>query len=505
MTQIDTDTDYSIGTLLDYRREKAVPAAFPELPYVGLEHIEAHTTRLLGTALSISMKSASNRFYKGDVLYSRLRPYLNKVWLADRDGLCSAEFIVLPENEFVDSAFLRYRLSARDFVQFANSLNAGDRPRVDFDQISCFILPAFTLAYQRRIVAKIEELFSELDQGIETLKKARAQLAVYRQALLKHAFEGKLTTEWRAAHADELESEEELLGRIQAERDSHYQKRLTAWKALNLTGVNNASKPRQMEAWDDSSLEESENLPALPDGWAWTALRNLCQTIRNGISAKPEGDSGDKILRISAVRPMKIDLSDFRYLQSAKEEYESYVLEFGDLLFTRYNGTRKFVGVCGCFKGAERRLFPDKLIQARLGVDSVLPGMIEAAFASGATRKFVESRIRTTAGQAGISGGDIKAAPVPVCCVAEQREIVRILAENLSNIDALEADIDLNLQKAEALRQSILKKAFAGELVPQDPADEPASELLARIRAEREAAVASPRTARKVTRKTQSR
>jgi len=77
---------------------------------------------------------------------------------------------------------------------------------------------------------------------------------------------------------------------------------------------------------------------------------------------------------------------------------------------------------------------------------------------------------------------------IAVCSVAEQQEIITQLEEKLSAISALEADIDLNLQKAEALRQSILKKAFAGELVPQDPADEPAAALLARIRAEREGA-----------------
>ncbi len=355
--------------------------------------------------------------------------------------------------------------------------------------------PLPPLPEQKRIVAKLEELFSELDAGVENLKKARAQLAVYRHALLKHAFEGKLTAEWRAKHAAKLESPDQLLTHIRTEREARYQQQLKDWEKAKVNG-SAGSKPRELIPWTGFSEDELADLPSLPKGWTWISFSNLCQIIRNGISAKPTGDTGDKILRISAVRPMKIDLDDFRYMPGSEDEFEDYVLEVGDLLFTRYNGSRRFVGVCGHFRGTERRLFPDKLIQGRLGVEAVLPEFVEAAFNCGVSRKFVESRIRTTAGQAGVSGGDIKAVPVPVCSLSEQKEIVHFLEENLPNIDALEADINQNLQRAEALRQSILKKAFAGELVPQDPTDEPAAVLLARIRAEREAQAAAAAVAK---------
>src|SRR4051812_3129221 len=110
-----------IGNSVKPRVEKAIPSAHPDLPYVGLEHIEAHTTKLLGSVPATEMRSTAKRFYSGDVLYSRLRPYLNKVWRADREGLCSSEFIVMPGNDEIDSNFLRYRLNSSDFVRFANS------------------------------------------------------------------------------------------------------------------------------------------------------------------------------------------------------------------------------------------------------------------------------------------------------------------------------------------------------------------------------------------------
>ena len=113
-----------IGEALAPRNEKVAPADYPELPYIGLDDIEAHSMRLLGSKPAASMKSSAKRFYPGDVLYSRLRPYLNKVWSSDRNGICSSEFIVIPGNQLVDPSFLALRLNAIDFVSFANSLNA---------------------------------------------------------------------------------------------------------------------------------------------------------------------------------------------------------------------------------------------------------------------------------------------------------------------------------------------------------------------------------------------
>lgn len=183
----------TIGDSVKPRREKVLPADYPGLPYVGLEHIESQTTRLLGTIPAATMKSAANRFYPGDVLYSRLRPYLNKVWRADREGLCSAEFIVLPGNDALDANFLRYRLNASDFVRFASSLNAGDRPRVDFEQISPFTLPPFSLASQRAAVAEIEKQFTRVDAGVASLRRVQVALKRYRASVLKAGCEGRLS------------------------------------------------------------------------------------------------------------------------------------------------------------------------------------------------------------------------------------------------------------------------------------------------------------------------
>lgn len=460
----------TIGELLKPRREKALPALFPDLSYIGLEHVEAQTMRLLGSVPSHTMRSQANRFCKGDVLYSRLRPYLNKVWRADRDGLCSAEFIVLPGNENIDANFLRYRLNARDFVQFANSLNAGDRPRVDFDQISSFFLPNFSLPHQHRIVAKIEELFSELDKGIENLKQAKAQLAVYRQALLKHAFEGKLTADWRAAHANQLESGDTLLAQLLAERRKKW------------TGRGRYAEPEP---------PNTDEVGELPENWVWASPEQLSSFENYSLAIGPFGsnlkvsdykESGVPLVFVRNIRACRFAGERTIYVAQEKaDELRAHSVSGGDILITKMGEPP---GDAAIYPVSQ----PDAVITAdciKLRLSSLLPRAryFLHAINSGVFRRQI-MKISSGVAQQKVSLGRFRMLALPLPPLAEQEQIVCELDSQISAIDALEADIDLNLQKAEALRQSILKKAFAGELVPQDPKEEPAAELLKRIRAE---------------------
>ena len=199
---------------------------------------------------------------------------------------------------------------------------------------------------------------------------------------------------------------------------------------------------------------------------------------------------------------MLFEMNDYRFIDNEDGEFDRYYLNYGDLVFTRYNGSVRYVGVCAEYKSNELRLFPDKLIQTRLITNTIKSSYIEKAVNCGSSRKYLESKIRTTAGQSGVSGEDIKGIPVPICSELEQNEILNIIEEQLSIATQSEEIIEFSLKKAEALRQSILKKAFSGQLVPQDPNDEPASELLKRIQAEkvdRETKTKPAKTKRKTT------
>jgi len=173
------------------RKEKILPSKSPMQVFIGLEQVEAHTMKLLSTADSSSVKSSAIRFYANDILYGRLRPYLNKVLVAEFDGICSSEFIVFPKQKNLNNKYLACLLNSGEYVTYAMSKVTGDRPRIDFENMGGYELLLPPLAEQYRIVAKIDALFSELDKGVETLQTVRQQLRTYRQAVLKWAFEGK--------------------------------------------------------------------------------------------------------------------------------------------------------------------------------------------------------------------------------------------------------------------------------------------------------------------------
>ena len=164
------------------------------------------------------------------------------------------------------------------------------------EQVENFEFGLPPLTEQRRIVAKIEELFSELDKGVESLKTARAQLNVYRQAVLKHAFEGKLTAQWRKQNKDKLEKPEQMLSRIKRERAAHYERQLQEWEtALKewKENGNSGKKPPMPKKPPDISVvlqDVIEKLPQLPAGWMWVRLGNISD-VSGGLTKNQKRNS----------------------------------------------------------------------------------------------------------------------------------------------------------------------------------------------------------------------
>ena len=209
----------TLGEIIEPSKEKVNPLAIEEVPYISLEHIEKDTGKLLGHGRSSDVRSSKTKFNRGDLLYGKLRPYLNKVYISDFEGICSTDLLVFPNNELLSNAFFLYRFLCSDFVNYASHNVSGvNLPRVNFQTLSLFKIPLPPLPEQHRIVAKIEELFTKLDAGINELRKAQSQLKRYRQSVLKSAFEGKLTEAWRAEQQGEIEPASVLLERILKER-----------------------------------------------------------------------------------------------------------------------------------------------------------------------------------------------------------------------------------------------------------------------------------------------
>ena len=199
------------------------------------------------------------------------------------------------DSGHIDIRFSFYLLTSLRLNQFDRSTAIPGLNRDDaYDLVVC--LPP--LGEQRRIVAKIEELFSELDKGVESLKTARAQLDIYRQAVLKHAFEGKLTAQWREENKDKLEKPEQLLARIKKEREARYEQLLKEWeiavKEWEAKGKSGKrpTKPKKIKKLQPFDLEELGKLPNIElASWKWVKVDKICSHTQYSIKAGPFGSA----------------------------------------------------------------------------------------------------------------------------------------------------------------------------------------------------------------------
>jgi type I restriction enzyme, S subunit len=354
---------------------------------------------------------------------------------------------------------------------------------------------------QLRLVEELEQQLSRLAAAAASLEAAQRRLKAYRASVLKAAVEGRLVpteAELTRSEGRVYESAGELLERMLKERRRR-------WEESELAKMQAAGKTPKDDRWKEKYSEperpDVDTLPGLPEGWRWATIDQLSTLVRNGHPTPPRAPSGVRTLRISAVRPLAIDFQDVRYLPGHPSEYADDLVDLDDLLFTRYNGTPALVGVCGRVRFLDRdTVHPDKLIKVRL-VDSVMSAFVEIASNTGLSRRHVEVRTRTTAGQAGISGADLKRMPIPLPPQAEQERISSSVDRLLTIDGATRRDIESALRRCAALRQAVLRSAFDGRLVDQDLRDEPADALLARIRAERAGtapAIPKARRARKL-------
>jgi type I restriction enzyme S subunit len=318
---------------------------------------------------------------------------------------------------------------------------------IEADRLDLHPVPVPPPVVQQRIVARIDELLSEVEDGEAALARARADLATWRKALLKAAVTGELTADWRAANPP-TETGADLLARILTERR-------TRW----LADPRNKGKRYVEPAGPDAG-----DLPELPAGWAWGRFEQLITGLRNGISVKPaHSPPGVPIMRISAVRAMAVNASDRRWLPEGFDAGDS-LARTGDLLFTRYNGSPELVGVCGRYRDADPIAYPDKVMCAGpVMVEGPLGDYLELAMNAGAARAFIKTYTKTSAGQHGVSGDTVKNAPVPLPPADEMAEIVSLFHAALMRANEGLGDLGPLEEGASCLRQSILAAAFRGE------------------------------------------
>ena len=461
-----------------------------EVSFVPMAAVEAGTGRLDAsrTRLYRDVRKGYTRFSEGDVLFAKITPSMEngKVAIANdlinTSGCGSTEFHVLRPEKGVLNNFLLFFLLQASFRAEAQRNMAGTagqlRVPAGFLEDAIFTLPP--LAEQRRIVAEIEKQFTRIDASVDALKRARANLRRYRASVLKAACEGRLVpTEAELARAEgrDYEHADELLERILAERRPRWE-----------------SQAKRGRKYKEPAAPDAFDLPVLPEGWAWESVERALVRSEYGTSVKCSyQSSGLPVLRIPNISQGDIDLGDLKYATRPLPVDPERALELGDVLMCRTNGSVNLVGRTAVVNARFETFhsFASYLLRFRFVESQTVPQWFHIFVNSPLGRAFIEANAASSAGQNNVSLKLMHGMPLPLPPLAEQHRIVVEVERRLSVVQQAEAAVESGLTRAERLRQSILKLAFSGKLVPQDPDDEPASVLLERIRAEREAAEAA--------------
>ncbi len=436
-----------------------------------------------------AVKASATNLVPGGSIIVVTRVGLGKVALVE-EPLCFSQDSqgLIFDTSNVDGLYLTYFLSdaVQRFKYESRGTTINGVTKKQLRDLPVLLPP---LAEQRRIVAEIERHFTRLDASVAALRRAQANLKHYRASVLKDACEGRLVpTEAELAllsspkdEGREYEPAAVLLERILAERRVRWE-----------------SQEKRRGKYKEPSAPDASTLPQLPEGWAWAKLDQVLVSLEGGTAvAATDVPSSRPVLRSSAVRQGSVDYDDYRYLPCDAKQTPDPFITRGDLLFTRLSGTLDYVGNCSVVRELNdlKMEFPDRLFRGRC-MQGTIPGFIQLCFEDKTLRRNLEEKAKSTAGHQRISLSDLREYLFPLPPLAEQRRIVAEVERRLSVIQQAEATVEASLVRAERLRQSILKQAFSGRLVPQDPDDEPASALLERIRAEREAEAQAPAAAK---------
>lgn len=364
-------------------------------PFIGLEHIESHTTKLVDVGHTDDVRSLSYEFRTGDTLYSRLRPYLNKVHWARFDGLGSGELMIFPPSKQLAPRFLTYVLNQPRFLEFTSKLDTGDRPRVSWDQIKAFSFDLPPAAEQERIVLAIEQEFSRIEAGQAALIKTKARLVALRQSALQGLFRGQDGSEW-------------------------------------------------------------------PE----VALEKVLVRGRYGTSTKCSYQAlGQPVLRIPNIQSGVVDTTDLKFAEDTTADFRAFLLEAGDVLVVRTNGSRSLIGRSAVAETMTSQFaYASYLINLRFDTSRVVPRYVSAVMAAPLMRMRIEGLAATTAGQYNLSLSKLRRLQMPVPPIDEQMTLLEHLQDLERVTNRQLADVAVAHSKAMRLRSAILGAALAGRL-----------------------------------------
>ena len=403
---------------------------------------------------SLILKISSPVIVFGD--HTKCFKYVSFPFVAGADGIKVLE----PQNGIYPKYAYYYCLSI-DLTDRGYSRHFAFLKKCQF-----LIAPIET---QQAIVNKIESLFDEIDEGIGRLKTAVQQIQQYRQSLLKNAFNGELTKEWRSKQADTLPSANELLAQIQTAREQHHAQQLADWQTAVSQWEQNGkegkkpSKPSTLKKLESIEKLNEIELTELPDGWFWERLGLMTLGVEYGTSAKSQPEGKVPVLRMGNMQNGKIDWTDLVYSDN-DEEIKQYLLKKGDVLFNRTNSP-ELVGKTSIIETDEKAIFAGYLIRIN-HLKEITDGRYLTYFLNSMIAKKYGNFVKTDGvNQSNINGQKLINYPFVFCSLKEQKEVADILEQKLTACDQLAAELSKQLKQADLLKQAVLKAAFSGSLL----------------------------------------
>jgi type I restriction enzyme S subunit len=433
------------------------------------------------------------------VVLSAIGANCGKCFYTDGEWAAIKNTIVI-QTESVNTKYLFHYLNNK----FKWKISGTGQPFITLKNARQNPVPLAPLPEQRAIVAKIEELFSDLDKGIADLKKAQDQLVIFRQAVLKKAFAGELTKEWREQQTD-LPTADELLEQIKEERQKHYEQQIEDWnQAVKIWEANGKegkkpNRPKKFSNGSSSLKEDFHDLPKLPTNWSYIIPEDVSSTEKYSIGIGPFGsnlkvsdytDSGVPLVFVRNITRNDFALN-IKYISHEKyKELYAHSIKPLDILITKMGDPP---GDCSIYPKNE----PEAIITSDCLKFRVFEKYANRLFFKYLIESVLIKRqlgfITIGVAQKKISVERFKTLLFPFTSLHEQHQIVQEIESRLSVCDKVEESIKESLEKAKALRQSILKKAFEGTLLSAEeiaacktaPDYEPASVLLEKIKAEK--------------------
>ena len=413
-----------LGLLLYSSKEKTDEFSDIGIKYVGLEHMQKDSG-IVAYVSAEGVKSLKNVFHPQQILYGRLRPYLNKHDIATFDGVCSTDILVFNTTSATIPKFVNFFLDQDTFIEYAVLNSKGiNLPRVSESVVLDAKCPLPPFAEQQRIVDRMESLFAKLDEAKQKAQDALDSFETRKAAILHKAFTGELTAQWRKEH-----------------------------------GVG-------MESWETHELVE-------------------CFEIVSGIQKTPARTPRDNpipYLAVANVYRDKIDLSEIRYFEVTSEELEKLKLQDKDILIVEGNGSGNEIGRCAMWHNElPLCIHQNHIIRMRNKTADVLPEYVLYYLNSQVGKSVMRERAKTTAGLFNLSAGKVKTIPLPFAPLDEETEIVRLLDDLLAKEQQAKEAAEGVLEQIDLIKKAILARAFRGELGTNDPNEESAVELLKQV------------------------